>query len=103
MRIDAISIRAGYFLSSFLIDEMLQVSDKDAFLTTRRLARREAMLAGGSSGAALWGVCQAAAELPASARVVTILPDSGSRYLSTIYNDEWMREHGFLESEGERL
>ncbi len=82
-----------------LIDEVLQVSDREAFIATRHLARSEAMLAGGSSGAAIWGVCQAAAELPVSARVVTILPDSGSRYLSTIYSDEWMREHGFLDDE----
>jgi cysteine synthase len=51
---------------------------------------------GGSSGAAVWGVRQAAASLPEGARVVTILADSGTRYLSTIYNDEWMREHDLL-------
>ena len=81
-----------------LIDEVLQVSDKDAFLATRELARSEAMLTGGSSGAALWGVRQVAAGLDTSARIVTIFPDSGARYLSTIYNDHWMRSLGFLES-----
>jgi cystathionine beta-synthase len=81
-----------------LIDEVVQVSDRDAFLATRRLARDEAMLAGGSSGAALWGVHQVAAELPPSARAVTIFPDSGARYLSTIFNDDWMRKQGFLSS-----
>ena len=79
-----------------LIDEILQVSDKDAFLATRELARSEAMLAGGSSGAALWGVRQVAADLPAESMVVTLFPDSGARYLSTIYNDESMRRNGFL-------
>jgi cystathionine beta-synthase len=81
-----------------LIDEMLQISDREAFLAARELARTEAILAGGSSGAALWGVRRVAATLDHPARIVTIFPDSGARYLSTIYNDEWMREHGFLES-----
>jgi cystathionine beta-synthase len=79
-----------------LIDEMYEVSDRDAFLTTRELARTEAILAGGSSGAALWGVRRLARALGGPARIVTVFPDSGSRYLSTIYNDEWMRAQGFL-------
>jgi cystathionine beta-synthase len=79
---------------------MVQVSDREAFLTTRELARSEAMLAGGSSGAALWAVRQVAGNLDSSARVVTLFPDSGARYLSTIYSDEWMVRHGFI-GEGE--
>ncbi len=79
-----------------LIDEMIQVSDHDAFLTTRERARSEAMLVGGSSGAALWAVRKVARDLDSSARVVTLFPDSGARYLSTIFNDEWMRRHGFI-------
>ena len=79
-----------------IIDEMVQVSDGEAFLRARELARSEAILAGGSSGAALWGVRRAATELAPDARVVTIFPDSGARYLSTVYNDEWMSERGFL-------
>ncbi len=79
-----------------LIDEMLQVSDREAFTACRRLARKEGIFAGGSSGAALWGVQQVARRLDAPARIVTLLPDHGSRYLSTIYSDEWMRDHGFL-------
>lgn len=82
-----------------LIDEILQVTDREAFLATRELARCEAMLTGGSSGAALWGVRQVAADLAAGARIVTLFPDSGARYLRTIYNDEWMRSHGFLDDE----
>jgi cystathionine beta-synthase len=79
-----------------LIDDMLQVSDRDAFLAARELARREAIFAGGSSGAALWGVREVAKRLAAPARIVTVLPDSGHRYLSTIYNDDWMSEKGYL-------
>ena len=79
-----------------LIDEMYQVSDREAFQAARGLARREAILAGGSSGAALWGVRHLADRLNQPARIVTIFPDSGTRYLSTIFNDEWMNERGFL-------
>jgi cystathionine beta-synthase len=79
-----------------LIDEMLQVEDRDAFRCARELARGEAILAGGSSGAALWGVRQVLARLDAPARVVTVFPDSGYRYLSTVFNDQWMEARGFL-------
>jgi cystathionine beta-synthase len=79
-----------------LIDDIYRVSDRESFRATRGLARREAILAGGSSGAALWGVRKLAATLEAPARIVTIFPDSGTRYLSTIFNNEWMRERGFL-------
>ncbi len=78
------------------IDDMVQATDRDAFLAARELARSEAIFAGGSSGAALWGVRQLAARLAAPARVVTLFPDSGNRYLSTIYNDDWMRKQGFV-------
>ncbi len=78
------------------IDDMVQVGDGDAFRTARRLARTEGILAGGSSGAALWAVLQLAPALPAGARVVTLFADSGQRYLSTIYNDDWMKEKGLL-------
>jgi cystathionine beta-synthase len=77
------------------IDEMVQVGDREAFLAARELARTEAIFAGGSAGAALWGVRGLAARLEGG-RIATIFPDSGSRYLSTIYNDDWMRRHGFL-------
>jgi cystathionine beta-synthase len=87
-----------------LIDEMLQVSDREAFCAARHLARTEAILAGGSSGAALWGVHRVVERLAAEAegqgerppRIVTVLPDSGYRYLSSIYNDDWMEARGFL-------
>jgi cystathionine beta-synthase len=79
-----------------LIDDMYRVSDREAFRAARGLARREAILAGGSSGAALWGVRELAGRLDRPARIVTVFPDSGTRYLSTIFNDEWMKERGFL-------
>ena len=79
-----------------VIDDMLQVTDKEAFLTARELARREGILAGGSSGAALWGVRQLAKRISRPARIVTVFPDGASRYLSTIYNDQWLKEKGML-------
>ena len=79
-----------------LIDDMYRVSDREAFQATRELARREAILAGGSSGAALWGVRKLIRRSAAAPRIVTIFPDSGTRYMSTIFNDEWMKERGFL-------
>lgn len=84
-----------------LLDDMVQVTDRQAFHWARRLAKREAVFAGGSSGGALWGVSQVARQLDGSlgrpARIATLFPDSGGRYLSTIYNDEWMRAQGLLD------
>ena len=84
-----------------VLDEVLQVSDRQAFCATRELARAEAILAGGSSGAALWGVREVARRHAAEGgdrplRIATLFPDSGSRYLTTIFNDDWMRERGLL-------
>jgi len=78
------------------IDDMIQVSDRTAFQTARELARREGLLVGGSSGAAIHAAMQVAKSLPAGSRVAVLFPDSASRYLSTIFNDDWMREKGFL-------
>lgn len=80
-----------------LIDDMIRITDADAFHTTRELARTEGIFAGGSSGAALWAVREVARNHDRPQRIVTLFPDSGFRYLSTIYNDQWMREHGFFE------
>ncbi|MGC8763033.1 MAG: PLP-dependent cysteine synthase family protein [Acidobacteriota bacterium] len=82
------------------VDQVVTVSDRDAFLTCRELVRREGILAGGSSGAALWASLRLARELDRPARIVTIFPDGASRYLSTIFDDDWMRRHGFLGGEG---
>lgn len=80
-----------------LIDDFLQVPQQEAFLCARELARKEAILAGGSSGAALWAVRQVAAGFQGKpARIATLFPDGGSRYLTTFYSDEWMRTNGFL-------
>ncbi len=78
------------------IDEIYRVSDKDAFLHARMLVQKEGIMAGGSSGAALWGVLKLAKSLEKPARIVTIFPDGASRYLSTIFNDAWMKEKGLL-------
>jgi cystathionine beta-synthase len=83
-----------------VVDEVVQVSDKESFLMTRRLVREEGIFCGGSSGSAVMGLLKSAIvqSLQADDFVVVILPDSGSRYLSKVFDDEWMREHGFLES-----
>ncbi len=79
-----------------LIDDMLRVSDGVAFQHARFLAQSEAILAGGSSGANLWALREVASRFGRPARLVTLFCDSGSRYMSTIYNDDWMRQHGFM-------
>ncbi|MDR5694393.1 MAG: cystathionine beta-synthase [Armatimonadota bacterium] len=84
-----------------VVDQVVQVTDREAFLMTRRLVREEGIFAGGSSGAALAGALKYLRTLPdhgAGKRVVVIFPDGGARYLSKIFSDDWMREHGFLES-----
>jgi len=80
-----------------VIDEIHAVADKDAFLRTRLLARKEGIFAGGSAGAALHVALKVAEGLTENDLIVVIIPDSGTRYLSKIYNDNWMRENQFLE------
>jgi cystathionine beta-synthase len=79
-----------------LIDDIYKITDKNAFQMTRELADKDAILAGGSSGAALWGCLELAKKVGQSARIVTLFADSGTRYLSSIYNDAWLKEKGFL-------
>lgn len=79
-----------------VIDDMIQVTDKDAFLMTRKLLREEGIFAGGSSGAALWGALEVSKKFSQNDVVVTILPDSGYNYLEKVFNDDWMREKGFI-------
>jgi cystathionine beta-synthase len=79
-----------------VVDRYVTVSDREAFLTARRLTREEGLLVGGSCGTAAAAALEVARDLPADAVIVTLLPDSGRNYLSKIYNDDWMRDHGFL-------
>ena len=90
-------------LDMAVIDEFVPVSDKDAFLMTRRLAREEGIFAGGSSGAAVFAALKVSKTLGKNETVVVILPDTGRSYINKIYNDDWMAEEGFIQAEGERV
>ncbi len=83
-----------------VIDDIIQVNDKNSFLTARKLANEEGIFAGGSSGSAVWAALKLAKNVEAVKNIVVILPDSGDRYLSKMYNDQWMIQQGFLEKEG---
>ncbi len=80
-----------------IVDRWVTVSDQDTFLTARRITREEGILAGVSSGTAMYAALEIAKELDDSALVVVLLPDSGKSYLSKLYNDEWMRQNGFMQ------
>ena len=80
-----------------VVDEWVRVSDRDSFLTARRLAREEGLLAGGSSGTSAWAMLQVAKQFGPEGRVLTLLPDSGRNYLSKFYDDNWLLDHGFLD------
>lgn len=83
-----------------VIDRFEKVTDKDAALMTRRIAREEGIFAGNSAGAALAGVLQLRDQFREGELVVVIFHDHGSRYLGKMFNDEWMRDKGFLERTG---
>jgi len=78
-----------------LVDAYERVSDAESFAMTRRLAREEGLLVGGSSGMAVVGALRVARDLPADAVVVVVLPDHGRGYLSKIFDDEWMTARGY--------
>jgi cystathionine beta-synthase len=80
-----------------VVDEWVSVSDRDSFQTARRLSREEGLLAGGSAGTTVWAAIQVARRLGPEAKTLAMLPDSGRSYLSKIFDDNWMLEHGFLE------
>lgn len=79
------------------VDRVIQVGDRESFLMARRLVREEGLFCGGSSGTAMWAALQVAREADPDDVIVVILPDSGSRYLSKVFNDDWMRENRFLD------
>ena len=82
-----------------VLDDVVQVNDEECFVCTRRLAKQEGIFTGGSGGGCVFGALRVAKECKPGDLVVAFLPDSGMRYLSKIYNDEWMRERGYVDTE----
>lgn len=84
-------------LDNQLIDKYVKINDKDSFLMARRLIREEGILAGGSSGSALWAALQEAADLPKGARCLVVFPDGIRNYMTKFVDDAWMRAQHFSE------
>jgi cystathionine beta-synthase len=79
-----------------VVDEVMQFTDLDAFLAARSLARTEGILSGGSGGANIWACQELAQKIEGPATIVTVIPDSGLKYMSKFFNDDWMRSNGHL-------
>lgn len=79
-----------------VVDEMVRVSDSESFLMTRRLAREEGLLVGGSSGTAVAAALKYAQRVPKASNIVVLLPDTGRNYLTKIFSDDWMFDNGFF-------
>jgi len=80
-----------------VLDDVRRVDDKQSFVMARRLAREEGLFGGGSSGSAVHVAVDLAKEIGAGKNIVVVLPDSGSRYITKFYSDEWMKDNGFLD------
>lgn len=86
-----------------LIDEFIRIADRESFHMARRMAREEGLLVGGSAGTAMAAAVKYAMRLTEPKLIVVILPDSGRGYLSKIYSDHWMQEHGMLDFQQRRV
>jgi len=82
-----------------IVDDVIQVNDEECFVWARRLAKQEGIFTGGSGGGCVSGALRVAKTAKKGDVIVAFLPDSGTRYLSKIYNDGWMREHGYVDAE----
>src|ERR1700688_3362584 len=82
-----------------ILDDVEQVTDRECFLVARTLAKSEGIFTGASGGGCVSAALRVARTLPAGSFVVAFLPDTGMRYLSKVYSDEWMRERGYTDSE----
>jgi cystathionine beta-synthase len=82
-----------------VLDDVAQVNDEECFVWARRLAKQEGIFTGGSGGGCVSATLHVAKDLPKGSFVVAFLPDTGMRYLSKVFNDEWMRERGYVDAE----
>ena len=82
-----------------VLDDVMQVTDQECFVSARRLVKSEGVFTGGSGGGCVSAALRLARELPKGSFVVAFLPDTGMRYLSKVFSDEWMRERGYVDAE----